>query len=153
MCYSRFQVSPHDGVALCAEGIFATGSLIRVGDWILWSRHIQPNVKGIRFEARNQESKSRRESVRNMTVAVKHPNEYPSATLAPSMLAVAVRNKFDSALLRYDGWFLVFVAVLLGLGATLLGGMAVWCVVNQNGTFTGSWQWASGIQVEMECAT
>ena len=61
------------------------------------------------------------------------------------------RSRFDSAIVRYDAWFLVFVTVLLALGATLLAGMAVWCVVNQHGAFTGNWKWDSGISVSMEC--
>lgn len=61
------------------------------------------------------------------------------------------KARFDAALVRYDAWFIVFVAVLLALGATLLAGMAVWCVVNQQGRFTGSWKWVNGIQVSMEC--
>lgn len=31
-----------------------------------------------------------------------------------------LRNKFDCALLRHDAWWLVFIAVLIGLGATSL---------------------------------
>lgn len=64
----------------------------------------------------------------------------------------ALKNRLDNSLVRYDAWFIVFVAVLLALGATLLAGMAVWCVVKRHGRFTGSWQWESGIKVSMECA-
>lgn len=68
--------------------------------------------------------------------------------------AVVAKEKFDNALVRYDAWFVVFVAVILGLGATLLAGMAAWCVVNRHGRFTGNWHWKeTGISVEMECAT
>ena len=35
-----------------------------------------------------------------------------------------LKNKFDCALLRHDAWWLVFIAVLIGLGATLLAGVA-----------------------------
>ncbi|AGN35422.1 hypothetical protein ACG2QI_14410 [Bacillus sp. GM2] len=50
-----------------------------------------------------------------------------------------------------QAWFLVFVAVLLALGATVVLGAAVWCVVNGNGSFTGSVQWVSGLKVNIEC--
>lgn len=63
----------------------------------------------------------------------------------------AAKARFDAALLRYDGWFVVFVAVLLGLGATLLAGMAIWCAVFARGSFTGHWYWKSGISVAIEC--
>lgn len=64
----------------------------------------------------------------------------------------AVKQKIDNALVRYDAWFLVFVAVILALGATLLAGMAIWCVVKQNKTFTGSWQFKDmGLNVHFEC--
>jgi hypothetical protein len=67
-------------------------------------------------------------------------------------VAGAIRSRFDNALVRYDAWFLVFVAVILALGATLLAGMAIWCVVEQNKTFTGSWQFKDmGLNVHFEC--
>jgi hypothetical protein len=66
-------------------------------------------------------------------------------------LAEKAKDRFDHLLIRYDAWFLVFIAVILALGATLLAGMAIWCVVNQQGRFTGSWQWENGIVVNMEC--
>lgn len=50
-----------------------------------------------------------------------------------------------------QAWFLVFVAVLLALGATVVLGAAVWCVANGNGAFTGSVKWVSGLQVSIEC--
>ena len=49
----------------------------------------------------------------------------------------SARTKFDNALVRYDAWFLVFVAVILALGAVLITGMAIWCVVKQGKRFTG----------------
>jgi hypothetical protein len=66
-------------------------------------------------------------------------------------LAEKAKDRFDNLLIRYDAWWLVFVAVLLALGATLLAGMAIWCVVNQKGRFTGHWRWENGISVAMEC--
>ena len=48
---------------------------------------------------------------------------------------------------------IAIIAVLIGLGATLLAGMAIWCVVNQHGKFTGHWKWVKyGISISMECA-
>ncbi|CAL8975910.1 hypothetical protein TESS_TESS_00956 [Tessaracoccus sp. O5.2] len=39
----------------------------------------------------------------------------------------------------------------MALAAALLAGMAIWCVVNQKGRFTGNWYWKSGWQVALEC--
>lgn len=33
--------------------------------------------------------------------------------------------QLDAALLRYDGWWLVFIAVVIGIGVGLLAGMAI----------------------------
>ncbi|MFE7799995.1 hypothetical protein [Nocardia sp. NPDC057440] len=73
--------------------------------------------------------------------------------VANSSRAVGLKEKFDNALVRYDAWFLVFVAVIVGLGATMLLGMAVWCVVNQHGSFTGNWNYENyGVSVNVECS-
>ena len=66
-------------------------------------------------------------------------------------LGSLTKSKFDTMLVRYDAWFLVLVAVILALGATLLAGMAIWCVVKQKGRFTGHFYWKSGWQIAMEC--
>ncbi|ALC82121.1 MULTISPECIES: hypothetical protein [Bacillus] len=50
-----------------------------------------------------------------------------------------------------QAWFLVFIAVLLGLGATVVLGAAVWCIYNGHGSFTGSVQWVNGLKVSIEC--
>ncbi|WP_231328562.1 hypothetical protein [Actinomadura graeca] len=64
----------------------------------------------------------------------------------------SIKKRIDEGLVRYDAWFLVFVAVILALGATLLAGMAVWCVVKQHKTFTGHWQYKNfGLKVYFEC--
>ncbi len=64
----------------------------------------------------------------------------------------SVKRRFDEALVRFDAWFLVFVAVILALGAALLAGMAIWCVVNQHKTFTGRWSFKNfGLKVYFEC--
>jgi hypothetical protein len=63
-----------------------------------------------------------------------------------------IRTKLDDAIVRYDAWFLVFVAVILALGATLLAGMAIWCVVKQHKHFTGSWSLRNfGLKVNFQC--
>lgn len=64
----------------------------------------------------------------------------------------SVRRRLDDALVRYDAWFLVFVAVILALGATVLAGMAIWCLVKQRKTFTGRWSFRNfGLKVYFEC--
>ncbi|RFU87599.1 hypothetical protein DY218_06275 [Streptomyces triticagri] len=63
-----------------------------------------------------------------------------------------MRAKIDRGLVRYDAWFLIFTAVVLGLGATIFAGLVVWCVVKQNKKFTGSWSFKDfGLKVSAEC--
>ncbi|MGL4177285.1 MAG: hypothetical protein ACRCSN_14545 [Dermatophilaceae bacterium] len=63
-----------------------------------------------------------------------------------------IKQKFDDTVVRFDAWFLVFVAVILGLGATLIAGMAVWCVIYRRLTFTGNWEFRDfGLRVYFEC--
>ena len=50
-----------------------------------------------------------------------------------------------------EGWWLVFVAVLLALGATVVLGAAVWCMANGKGSFSGGVKWKDGLQVYIEC--
>ncbi|PYZ99214.1 hypothetical protein CR205_09255 [Alteribacter lacisalsi] len=58
-------------------------------------------------------------------------------------------NQYD--LVEDFAWFLVFIAVLLALGATVVLGAAVWCLANGNGSFTGGTQWDSGLRIWIEC--
>ena len=63
-----------------------------------------------------------------------------------------LKRRFDRAIVRYDAWFLVFVAAILALGAFLAAGMAVWCVVYQSKRFTGNWVFKDfGLKVYFEC--
>jgi hypothetical protein len=55
------------------------------------------------------------------------------------------------AIVEEQEWFLVFVAVLLALGATVVLGAAVWCLVQGKGSFTGAVKWDSGLSVNIEC--
>lgn len=79
--------------------------------------------------------------------------DVPTALYVGSVRSAgAVKRRFDSALVRFDAWFLVFVAVILALGAALLAGLAIWCVVKQNKTFTGRWSFKNfGLKVYFEC--
>jgi len=76
-----------------------------------------------------------------------------SATTGIYSRAINVaKQKLDNALVRYDAWFLVFIAVILAIGVALLAGMAIWCVVKQHKTFTGSWQYKDfGLKVYFQC--
>ncbi len=77
---------------------------------------------------------------------------YVVATTAPARAISSIRAKVDKGLVRYDAWFLVFTAVILGLGATIFAGLVVWCVVKQNKKFTGSWSFKDyGLKVSAEC--
>ncbi|MDQ4501788.1 hypothetical protein [Sinomonas sp. ASV322] len=69
-----------------------------------------------------------------------------------AQLAERSKTRFDAAVLRYDAWFLVFLAVILAIGVGLLVGLAIWCVVNQGKNFTGAWQYKDwGVNVSFEC--
>ncbi len=79
--------------------------------------------------------------------------EVPAALYVGSVrTAETLKRRFDRALVRFDAWFLIFVAVILALGAALLAGMAIWCVVKQHKTFTGRWSFRNfGLKVYFEC--
>lgn len=79
--------------------------------------------------------------------------DVPTALYVSSVRgAGSAKKSFDRALVRFDAWFLVFVAVILALGAALLAGMAIWCVVKQHKTFTGRWSFKDfGLKVYFEC--
>jgi len=65
-----------------------------------------------------------------------------------------VVESIESGTVRYDGWFLVLLAVLMSLAFTIFAGLTIWCVVYQGGTFTGNWEWSQyGVSVKAECAT
>lgn len=67
-------------------------------------------------------------------------------------LREVARTRFDDAVVRLDAWFLVFVAVILALGATIAAGLAIWCVVYQRKTFSGRWAFRNfGLKVYFEC--
>ncbi|MCD7036034.1 hypothetical protein LRR81_17475 [Metabacillus sp. GX 13764] len=52
-----------------------------------------------------------------------------------------------------QAWFLIFVAVLLALGATVVLGAAVWCVAHNHGNFTGGVQFKDfGFKVNIHCS-
>ena len=62
------------------------------------------------------------------------------------------RRRIDAALVRYDAWFLVFLAVILALAATIFAGLTIWCVVYQHKHFTGNWHWHwTGVSVDAQC--
>ncbi|MGR8012311.1 hypothetical protein [Streptomyces hypolithicus] len=77
---------------------------------------------------------------------------YVAATTAPARAIASIRTKVDKGLVRYDAWFLIFTAVILGLGATIFAGLVIWCVVKQNKRFTGNWSFKDfGLKVSAEC--
>lgn len=77
---------------------------------------------------------------------------YVAASQAPERAIASIRTKVDKGLVRYDAWFLIFTAVVLGLGATIFAGLVVWCVVKQDKKFTGNWSFKDfGLKVSAEC--
>lgn len=74
------------------------------------------------------------------------------ATVLQSRILDASKRRFDDALVRYDAWYLIFVAVILALGATIYAGLLIWCVVYKDRRFTGSWSFRNfGLQVSAQC--
>ena len=64
----------------------------------------------------------------------------------------AARTKIDEMIVRYDAWFLVFLAVLMVLAFAMLAAMAIWCMSQGKGRFTGNWSWSQwGVSVLIEC--
>ncbi|KUO10458.1 hypothetical protein [Streptomyces sp. DSM 15324] len=87
-----------------------------------------------------------------MSVSTLVPESVAHTHRITSRAVESVQAKVDRALVRYDAWFLVFIAVIIALGATLLAGMAVWCVVYKGKTFTGNWEYKNfGLKVYFEC--
>lgn len=63
-----------------------------------------------------------------------------------------IKAKVDNAIVEYDGWFLVVLAILLCIAFTMFAAMAVWCVVYKGKRFTGNWKWgAYGTSAYIEC--
>ena len=77
---------------------------------------------------------------------------YVAATTAPARVIESIRTKVDEGLVRYDAWFLIFIAVILALGATIFAGLVIWCVVYQGKRFSGNWTFRNfGLKVYAEC--
>lgn len=56
-------------------------------------------------------------------------------------------------LYRQDlAWFVVFVAVLLALAAAIFTAMAIWCMTNGHGSFSGSWNWHDMFAMNIQCS-
>ncbi|ENQ3105068.1 hypothetical protein SAMN04488168_1298 [Bacillus sp. 491mf] len=69
------------------------------------------------------------------------------------MQYVAPQVEFNTLnIIQDQAWWLVFVAVLLALGATVVLGAAIWCLANGKGSFTGGVQWVNGLQVKIQCS-
>ncbi|WP_454084159.1 hypothetical protein [Georgenia sp. Marseille-Q6866] len=67
-------------------------------------------------------------------------------------LVDTAKTRFDNAVVRYDAWWLVFVAVLLALGFVLVAGAAIWCLTKAGGRrFTGGMTWKNGFSLWIEC--
>ncbi|MFV0498987.1 MAG: hypothetical protein ACK5NF_03020 [Bacilli bacterium] len=63
-----------------------------------------------------------------------------------------VRDKFDDAIIKYDAWFLVFLAVLMALAFSIAAALTIWCVVYKGKKFTYRWKWSlRGVSVKAEC--
>ncbi|WAH98783.1 hypothetical protein [Arthrobacter sp. MMS18-M83] len=73
-------------------------------------------------------------------------------TLNATSAITTARTKIDEMIVRYDGWFLVLLAVLMVLAFSLLAAMAIWCLTQGRGRFTGNWSWNQwGVSMFVEC--
>ncbi len=62
------------------------------------------------------------------------------------------KSKFDNMILKYDGWFLVFLAVLLAIAFTISAALVIWCLTYHNKRFTFNWEWnLKGVSISAEC--
>lgn len=65
---------------------------------------------------------------------------------------MAVKEGIRNAIVEYNAWFLILLAVLLSIAFTVYAGLQIWCVVYKGKTFTGKWNWSkNGIEVRAEC--
>lgn len=65
---------------------------------------------------------------------------------------LTLKSKVKEMIVSCDAWFLVLMAVLLGLAFTIYAGMAVWCVVYKGKKFTGNWKWGKWyVNMYVEC--
>lgn len=63
-----------------------------------------------------------------------------------------VISSIENRELQFNAWFLVLLAVILALAASISAGLAIWCVTNQHGRFTGNWNWSiKNFKVSAEC--
>lgn len=71
----------------------------------------------------------------------------------PTLMRRRVEDALDAAVLRLDGWWLVFLAVLIAFGVAFLAAMALWCFLANGGRrFSGNWSWGKkGVSVWIEC--
>lgn len=64
----------------------------------------------------------------------------------------SVKERFDNALVEYDAWFVVLMAVLLCLAFTITAGMAIWCVCYKGKRFSSDWSWKKwGVSLNVKC--
>jgi hypothetical protein len=73
--------------------------------------------------------------------------------MEPTLLRRRAQDALDDAILRFDGWWLVLLAVLLVFGVVFLASLAAWCFFSNGGRrFTGRWKWGqNGVAVWLEC--
>jgi len=70
----------------------------------------------------------------------------------PGQSLARVRAAIDGMIVKYDAWFLVLLAVLLVLAFAITAALAIWCITNGKGSFSGSWRWnQNGLDVWVEC--
>ncbi len=57
-------------------------------------------------------------------------------------------------LLFAEGFVTVLLAVVLAFAVVITTGLAIWCVVSQNGEVLVDWKWSIyGVKIKAECAT
>lgn len=87
-----------------------------------------------------------------MSLATMALKPIAAAQAGSGRIVEVAKEKIDSALVRYDAWYVVMLAVILALGVTILAGLSIWCVVYKGKQFSGNWNWSwSGVSINVEC--
>ncbi|WP_418275257.1 hypothetical protein ACNHYB_10330 [Isoptericola jiangsuensis] len=74
------------------------------------------------------------------------------AQVGAAQVVETTKRKVDAALVRYDAWYVVLLAVILALAVVISAGLAIWCVVYKDRRFTSRWSWSwTGVSINVEC--
>lgn len=71
---------------------------------------------------------------------------------AMTALHAGLKAKLDNALVKYDAWFSVLLAILLAIAFTIAAAVSLWCVIYKRMSYGGQWKWSIiGYSVKILC--